>query len=262
MKKSGNDIQFNFFSLTISSLVSTFILNLKFNNMKNYILLFTLLFSFSVSAQDLYWYDVLLDVKNESAKDFENAVDDYYTSVDFPEGVSMTLSNIAMKGQGFKETHILSFVSPSSQSLADLRSSLTGKKWDDYIDIVRPLINSARTAVGNASNPQNEDQINPIGQAWCFKVDSKNIPAFSAGFSKLMETFNFPGFVALAQVTHGLSNGENVIIYGTYSSLNDAFTFGPKNEAEASAFSEFGELTSDISEFTQTWTRVKIKEFN
>ena len=84
--------------------------------MKNYILLFTLLFSFSVSAQDLYWYDVLLDVKNESAKDFENAVDDYYTSVDFPEGVSMTLSNIAMKGQGFKETHILSFVSPSYQS--------------------------------------------------------------------------------------------------------------------------------------------------
>ena len=77
-----------------------------------------------------------------------------------------------------------------------------------------------------------------------------------------METFNFPGFVTLAQVTHGLSNGENVIIYGTYSSLNDAFTFGPKNEAEASAFAEFGELTSDISEFTQTWTRVKIKEFN
>ena len=234
----------------------------KNNNKKNYILLLTLLFSFSVSAQDLYWYDVLLDVKNESAKDFEKAVDDYYTSVDFPEGVSMTLSNIAMKGQGFKETHILSFVSPSSQSLADLRSSLSGKKWDDYIDIVRPLINSARTAVGNASNPQNEDQINPIGQAWCFKVDSKNIPAFSAGFSKLMETFNFPGFVALAQVTHGLSNGENVIIYGTYSSLNDAFTFGPKNEAEASAFAEFGELTSGISEFTQTWTRVRIKEFN
>ena len=61
MKKSGNAIQFNFLSLTISSLVSTFILNLKFNKMKNYILLFTLLFSFSVSAQDLYWYDVLLE---------------------------------------------------------------------------------------------------------------------------------------------------------------------------------------------------------
>ena len=230
--------------------------------MKNYIFIITILFSFSASAQDLYWYDVLLDVKNESAKDFEKAVDDYYSSVDFPEGVSMTLSNISMKGQGFKETHILSFVSPSSQSLADMRASLSGKKWDDYIDVVRPLINSARTAVGNASNLHNEDQFNPIGQAWCFKVDSKNIPAFAAGFDKLMETFDFPGFVGLAQVTHGLSNGENVIIYGTYGSLNEAFTFGPKTEAEAAAFADFGELTSTISEFTQTWTRVRIKEYN
>ena len=242
--------------------MSRFKLNLKFNNMKKYIFILTLLFSFSVSAQDLYWYDVLLDVKNETAKDFEKAVDDFYSSVNFPEGVSMTFSNIQIKGQGFKETHILSFVSPSSQSLADLRASLSGKNWDDYIDVVRPLINSARTAVGNASNIHNEDQFNPIGQAWCFKVDSKDIPAFTAGFSKLMETFNFPGFVGLAQVTHGMSNGENVIIYGTYSNLNDAFTFGPKNEAEANAFAEFGELTSGISEFTQTWTRVKIKEYN
>ena len=155
--------------------------------MKKYIFILTLLFSFSVSAQDLYWYDVLLDVKNETAKDFEKAVDDFYSSVKFPEDVSMTFSNIQIKGQGFKETHILSFVSPSSQSLADLRASLSGKNWDDYIDVVRPLINSARTAVGNASNIHNEDQFNPIGQAWCFKVDSKDIPAFTAGFSKLMD---------------------------------------------------------------------------
>ena len=125
----------------MSYLVFTFILNFKFKDMKNYIFILTLLFSFSVSAQDLYWYDVLLDVKNETAKDFEKAVDDFYSSVDFPEGVSMTFSNIQIKGQGFKETHILSFVSPSSQSLADLRASLSGKNWDDYIDIVRPLIN-------------------------------------------------------------------------------------------------------------------------
>ena len=30
-----------------------------------------------------------------------------------------------------------------------------------------------------------------------------------------METFDFPGFVGLAQVTHGISNGENILIYGT-----------------------------------------------
>ena len=68
----------------------------------------------------------------------------------------------------------------------------------------------------------------------------------------------FPGFVGLARVTHGLSNGENLIIYGTYSNLNDAFTFEtPKSEAEAKAFGKFFDVTGDISEFTQTWTRVK-----
>ena len=51
----------------------------------------------------------------------------------------MTFSAIPLKGQGFEETHILSFVSPSSQSLANLRSSLTGEKWENYLDIVSLL---------------------------------------------------------------------------------------------------------------------------
>jgi len=62
--------------------------------------------------------------------------------------------------------------------------------------------------------------------------------------------------------TLSLSNGENLIIYGTYSNLNDAFTFEtPKSEAEAKAFGKFFDVTGDISEFTQTWTRVKIKDY-
>ena len=230
--------------------------------MKKYIFLLTFFFSYSLSGQDLYWYDVLLDVNLGNAKEFEKAVDDFYSSVEFPEDVSMTFSNIAMKGQGFKETHILSFVSPSSNSLANLRSSLSGDNWENYLDIVRPYINTARTAAGNASLTYNQEEMNPIGQAWVFKVKSKNIPAFSQGFSTLMETFDFPGFVGLAQVAHGTSNGENIIIYGTYKDLNDAFTFGPKNDAEVKAFADFGNLIGDISDFTQTWTRVKIKDYN
>ena len=77
-----------------------------------------------------------------------------------------------------------------------------------------------------------------------------------------METFDFPGFVGLAQVTHGISDGENILIYGTYENLNSAFTFGPKNDAEANAFTEFFNVTGDISEFTQSWTRVKINDYN
>ena len=231
--------------------------------MKKIIHVLAFFFSLSISAQDLYWYDVILDVKNNESKAFEKAVDEFYSSADFPEGVTMTFSNIQIKRQNFKETHILSFVSPSSNSLADFRSSLSGDKWEEYLDIVRPYINSARTSVGNASNLYNEDKFNPIGQAWAFKVKNIHIPAFTNAFKKSMETIQFPGFVGLARVTHGLSNGENLIIYGTYSNLNEAFTFeNPKNDAEAKAFAEFFEVTAEIAEFTQTWTRVKIKDYN
>ena len=57
------------------------------------------------------------------------------------------------------------------------------------------------------------------------------------------------------------SNGENLLIYGTYPNLNSAFTFGPKNENEVKAFSVFNDLIGDISEFTQSWTRVLIKSY-
>ena len=230
--------------------------------MKNLIYILLFLISFSSYSQDLYWYDVILDIKNQNSKDFENAVDKFYSNIDFPEGVTMTFSNIAMKGQNFKETHILSFVSSSSNLLAEFRSSLSGDAWDKYIDGVRPYINSARTSAGNASNIYNEEEFNPIGQAWAFKVKNKHIPLFTDAFKTAMETIEFPGFVGLARVTHGLSNGENLIIYGTYRNLNDAFTFeNPKNEAEAEAFGKFFNVTGDISEFTQTWTRVKIKDY-
>ena len=178
--------------------------------MKKIIYLYAFLFSFSLSAQDLYWYDVFLDVKGENAKAFEEAVNNYYSSIDFPEGVNMTFSSIPLKGQDYKETHILSFVSPTSSGLAEIRGSLTGDEWDDYVDIVRPSVESVRAVAGTASMLYNEDQFNPIGQAWCFKVKSKDIPAFSNAYNELMKSFNFPGFVGLAQVSHGISNGENI----------------------------------------------------
>ena len=55
---------------------------------------------------------------------------------------------------------------------------------------------------------------------------------------------------------------ENILIYGAFKNLNDAFSFGPKNDKEAKAFAQFFESTNDIAEFTQTWTRVKINDFN
>ena len=230
--------------------------------MKKITLLLTILFSISLTSQELYWYDVILEVEGEDTVEFEKTVDKFYSSVDFPEDVTMTFSAIPLKGKGYEETHILSFVSPSSESLANLRSSLSGKKWENYLEVVRPFVDGVRASAGNAMMVYKPEEFHGIGQVWGFKIKSKDIPTFAGAFSKLMETFDFPGFVGLAQVTHGISDGENILIYGTYENLNSAFTFGPKNDAEANAFTEFFNDTGDISEFTQSWTRVKINDYN
>ena len=174
--------------------------------MKKYIYILTIFFSISLSAQELFWYDVLLEVEGEDVTEFEKTVDAYYSSVDFPEDVTMTFSSIGLKGQGFEETHILSFVSPSSQSLANLRASLSGEKWENYLDLVRPLVDNVRVSAGNASKVFNAEEFYPIGQVWGFKVKSKYIPQFTVAFEKLMQTFDAPGFVGLANVTHCISN--------------------------------------------------------
>ena len=67
--------------------------------MKKYIYLLTLLFSLSSSGREIFWYNVLLEVKPSNTSIVENLVDEYYSdSFDFTENTSMTFSNIALKG--------------------------------------------------------------------------------------------------------------------------------------------------------------------
>ena len=230
--------------------------------MKKYIYILTILFSFSLSAQDGFWYDVLLEVEGEDTNEFEKTVDGFYSSLDFPDDVTLSFSRIQIKGQGFEETHILSFLSPSSESLANFLSTLSGSKWENYVEKVRPYVDSVRRSAGIVTKAYNQEDVDPIGQAWLFKVKSKDAPAFYEEYTKVMEVFDFPGFSGTGQITHGVSNGESHFIYATDDDLNSAFTFGPKNDVEAKAFTSFFEATADFAEFSQSFTRVLIKEYN
>ena len=230
--------------------------------MKKYIYILTILFSFSLSAQDGFWYDVLLEVEGEDTNEFEKTVDGFYSSLDFPDDVTLSFSRIQIKGQGFEETHILSFLSPSSESLANFLSTLSGSKWENYVEKVRPYVDNVRRSAGIVTKAYNQEDVDPIGQAWLFKVKSKDAAAFYEEYTKVMEVFDFPGFSGTGQITHGLSNGESHFIYATYDDLNSAFTFGPKNDVEVKAFASFFEATAEFAEFSQSFTRVLIKEYN
>ena len=75
--------------------------------MKKITLLLAILFSISLSSQELYWYDVILEVEGEDTVEFEKTVDKFYSSVDFPDDVTMTFSAIPLKGKGYEETQCI-----------------------------------------------------------------------------------------------------------------------------------------------------------
>ena len=227
--------------------------------MKN--LFLTLAFAFTTSlvcGQELFWYDIHLEIPIDQQQVAEDLITDFYSAAAIPEDVSASLSRLPLSAD--KETHILSFVSPSSKSLADFRSGLSGAKWDAYIAEISKRVISNRHIAGNALVTFNAEKSDPIGQVWIFKSKRKDVQKFASSFSKLNKTFNFPGFMAMGQITHGNSNGENTFIYATYEDLNAALTFGPKNDKEGAAFATFIDEIEDI-EFSLSNTRVLVKQF-
>ena len=226
--------------------------------MKKLLILFSLLLSINGFSQNIYWFDVIIDVDGGNASNVAELITDYYSSIKIPEDVSVSFSSIAMKGNNFKGTHILSMFSQSAKSLADFRGSLKGPKWSLYISNMGKYVNSARRSAGVGLLNFNLDKPEPIGQAWGFKV--KNQPSFAAAFGKLMKSSKPLGLVSMGQIVHGSDNGENMYIYLTYSDLESAFKFGPDNKKEQEAFATFQKEISN-SIYSQTFTRVLIKQF-
>ena len=228
--------------------------------MKNTLLLFTLLFSSFLFSQNVFWYDVILEVDSKDAATVVGLVDNFYSNHKKGADVTVKFSSIPLKGSSEKATHIISITSESSKSLADFRNSLSGSDWDLYLSKMSNYVKNSRASAGKDLYSVGTDNSNPIGQAWVFKVENSNLNSFVGAFSKLIKSINFDGSVGVGQIIHGAENGVNTYIYGTYSDLNSAFNFGPKNDLEAKAFSEFSESIKG-SVFTQTNTRVLIKTY-
>ena len=226
--------------------------------MKKLLLLFGLFISINSYSQNIYWYDVIIDVNGEDAESVIELVTDYYSNIDIPKDVSMSFSGIRMKGNSFKGTHILSMFSPSPKSLAKFIGSFDGPNRQLYVSKIRKYIKSSRRVSGVGLLNLNLEMQQPIGQAWLFKV--KDQGAFAAAFGKLMKTFKPSGLISMGNLVHGTDNGENMYVYGTYPDLESAFQFGPESRKEQEAFATFSkEITS--AEYSQTFTRVLIKQF-
>jgi hypothetical protein len=226
---------------------------------KKLLLLFTLITSSFAYAENAYWYDIMFEVDIEKTENFTSLVNHYYSSIEIPENVDANFSDIIFKGLNEKGTHILSFSSGSSKSLAEFINAMSGKDWDLYSLKMHKNIKSSRSFTGNRTQIFNTGgALHPIGQAWAYNV--KDFDSFSNAFKKLMRTYQPDGYIAMGELVHGTDNGENVWIYTTYADLSEALTFGAKNDSEKKAFSIFHQEISNET-FSATYTRKLIKSF-
>ena len=230
--------------------------------MKKLILLFSLLLSSFAFSQNVFWYDVLLEVDSKNASTVAGLVDGFYSNHPKASDVTVEFSSIPLKGANEKATHIIGITSKSSKSLADFRNSLKGDNWDLYISKMSNYVKSSRAAAGRDLISNDSKTQYPIGQAWVLK-DVKNLELNSMvqAFGKLIKSAKFDGFVGMGQIAHGTDNGENVYIYGTYPDLNAAFNSGPQSKKDAEAFAEFFSVLDKSAEYSKTFTRVLIKRY-
>ena len=228
--------------------------------MKKVFTVFSFLICSLVFSQNLYWYDVMLEVDSKDVSTVAGLVDDFYSNHPKPSNVNVAFSSVALKGASEKATHMIGITSESSQSLADYRNSLKGGDWDLYISKMSNYVKSNNASAGRDLITNGSETSYPIGQAWVFKVKNMQLNAMVQAFGKLVKSYKFDGFVGMGQIVHGTENGESVYIYGTYSDLNSAFNFGPQNKNDAAAFAEFTK-TLDTVEYSKSFTRVLIKSF-
>ena len=208
--------------------------------MKKLILSLCLLSSGYLFSQNITWQNVTLNVPNENSQAVFNLIDGFYSNIEIPEGVRVSLWNIQFKGASEKATHVLNLAGPTD-ALVDFESRKLTPEWDAYVAQLNSLTDSDGFSVtaGTTLVRYNLDKWQqPIAQSHQWKI--KDPIKFLTAFANLMSAFNDDsGYVSIGQTTHGVENGETHYIYVTYPDLIAALDFGnAQNKDQADAINK------------------------
>ena len=228
---------------------------------KTYLLILSLI-SINISAQNITWQNVNINVPYENTDSVYNLIDGFYSNIQIPEGVRVSLWSIAYKGSSEKATHVLNFAG-SKEAITEFESRKLTPEWDAYVSKLNSLTSRDGYSVtaGVTLVRYNLDKWQqPIAQSHQWKI--KDPIKFLTAFANLMSAFNDDsGYVSIGQTTHGVENGETHYIYVTYPDLIAAFDFGnAQNKDQADAINKWIEDTKD-EEYTRSITRVMLQSW-
>ena len=230
--------------------------------MRKAFLILTSFFTISLCSQNITWQNVNLNVPFENTQAVFNLIDGFYSNIEIPEGIRVSLWSIEYKGSGEKATHVLNFAG-TKENLVDFESRKLTSEWDAYLTKLNSLTNRDGFSVtaGVTLVRYNIDKWQEtIAQSHQWKV--KNPVKFISAFANLMNVFgDSSGYVSIGQTTHGVENGETHYIYVTFPDLVSALDFGnATNQDESEAIVNWLEATKD-DEYTRSITRVMLKSW-
>ena len=230
--------------------------------MKKAFLILTSFFTISLCRQNITWQNVNLNVPFENTQAVFNLIDGFYSNIEIPEGIRVSLWSIEYKGSGEKATHVLNFAG-TKENLVEFESRKLTSEWDAYLTKLNSLTNRDGFSVtaGVTLVRYNIDKWQEtIAQSHQWKV--KNPVKFISAFANLMNVFgDSSGYVSIGQTTHGVENGETHYIYVTFPDLVSALDFGnAANQDESEAIVNWFEATKD-DEYTRSVTRVMLKSW-
>jgi len=229
--------------------------------MKKIIFIFLLLFSFSLSAQNIVWEQVGLKVNQGSSNFVLELIEGFYTSIDKPEGVAISLDAVMFKPEGYEATHFLTFAG-SVEDLAKLRELRSGSVYMQYNQNMLKFSKITSITSGSTLMRMNLDKGNyPIAQLWQWNV--KDPEVFMNEFISLTKSFPQDGYLSIGRISQGSGpDGESHYIYTTHKDYGSALSWGPKNEKEQAAFVKFQKKTNPTSDYLGTVTVRNVKSWN
>ena len=228
---------------------------------KLFLLLSVITLTFTnLNAQDqVYWEDVHIVVEPGDAPIVLGLMDNFYSSIEMPEGTSVSLLGIFNKSEWTEATHILSFIG-SAEGLAELRDLRSGDAYTTYNNSITSVAKIVAIKQGNTLiRIPGEDTNVWSSQEWSFYVEDQI--AFGNAFAELMKSFKPSGYVSLGAYTAG-ERGETHYIYANYPDYLSQLKTGPQTSKEQAAFAKFFDKINPISNFRGSVTHRPLKGWN
>jgi len=229
--------------------------------MKKLLLLFAIVFSSSLFAQEYYWTSYSFNVAPEDEEIVAKLTNDYFSLPNSKvDGVTVFLFENHFKDNSFNASHTIVFTG-TLDAMGNQYSQGDNLNWDLFMSKLSKYTKAFSSAAGRSLISIGVPGTHPIQNLYILKV--KNAAKFASAWEDYNSKFSPKDRrVTLGRFSLGRSSdGETHYVLSGVDSFEDAFNPGKYRESNSSAknaWSKFVEEFEENAQMIRTQTRVMI----